>query len=104
MVGRLQGHSVRTCTYRIKGSARQRNWRRRIPGPAHGWSVRASYPCRDGTARAAKFPFDFAVDDLDQAETLLLEWGAVKPDSQPGGGRWRVFIDPAGHPFCLTRS
>lgn len=51
-----------------------------------------------------QFHFDFAVDDLDQAETLLLESGAVKPDSQPGGDRWRVFLDPAGHPFCLTRS
>ncbi|MCG7526844.1 VOC family protein [Streptomyces sp. OfavH-34-F] len=47
---------------------------------------------------------DFAVEDLDQAEVLLLELGAVKPEYQPGGGRWRVLTDPAGHPFCLTRS
>ncbi|MEU9015394.1 VOC family protein [Streptomyces sp. NPDC048479] len=46
---------------------------------------------------------DFAVDDLDEAEDLLLELGAVKPKYQPGGDRWRVFTDPAGHPFCLTR-
>lgn len=46
---------------------------------------------------------DFAVDDLDEAEALLLELGAVKPKYQPGGDRWRVFTDPAGHPFCLTR-
>jgi predicted enzyme related to lactoylglutathione lyase len=45
---------------------------------------------------------DFAVDDLDEAEALLLKWGAVKPEYQPGGGRWRVLVDPAGHPFCLT--
>ncbi len=21
---------------------------------------------------------------------------------KPGGDRWRVLVDPAGHPFCLT--
>lgn len=46
---------------------------------------------------------DFAVDDLDEAEALLLELGAGKPEYQPGGEKWRVFTDPAGHPFCLTR-
>jgi catechol 2,3-dioxygenase-like lactoylglutathione lyase family enzyme len=44
---------------------------------------------------------DFAVDDLDEAEALILELGAAKPDFQPGGHQWRVFTDPAGHPFCL---
>jgi predicted enzyme related to lactoylglutathione lyase len=46
---------------------------------------------------------DFAVDDLDQAEALLLDLGAAKPPFQPGGARWRVLTDPAGHPFCLTK-
>lgn len=45
---------------------------------------------------------DFTVEDLDEAEALLLELGASKPAHQPGGDRWRVFTDPAGHPFCLT--
>ncbi|GAA2623447.1 VOC family protein [Streptomyces spororaveus] len=45
---------------------------------------------------------DFAVDDLDEAEAVLVELGAGKPDHQPGGDRWRVLTDPAGHPFCLT--
>ncbi|NEA46152.1 VOC family protein [Streptomyces sp. SID10815] len=45
---------------------------------------------------------DFEVDDLDEAESRLLELGATKPDCQPGGARWRVLADPAGHPFCLT--
>jgi predicted enzyme related to lactoylglutathione lyase len=47
---------------------------------------------------------DFTVDDLDEAEARLLKLGAVKPDFQPGSDRWRVFADPAGHPFCLTRN
>jgi catechol 2,3-dioxygenase-like lactoylglutathione lyase family enzyme len=47
---------------------------------------------------------DFAVDDLDEAEARLLELGATKAEFQPGGDRWRVFTDPAGHPFCLGRN
>ena len=47
---------------------------------------------------------DFAVDDLDEAEALLLKLGAAKPEFQPGGDRWRVFTDPARHPFCLIRN
>ncbi|MGW7356199.1 VOC family protein [Streptomyces sp. NPDC054802] len=45
---------------------------------------------------------DFRVEDLDAAEELVLALGAVKPNHQPGRERWRVFLDPAGHPFCLT--
>ncbi|MFF5933834.1 VOC family protein [Streptomyces sp. NPDC012508] len=48
-----------------------------------------------------QFHLDFTVDDLDEAERLLLNLGATKPEFQPNE-RWRVLIDPAGHPFCLT--
>lgn len=42
---------------------------------------------------------DVAVDDLDGAEAQVLELGATR---LPGsGGNWRVYADPAGHPFCL---
>jgi uncharacterized protein (TIGR00369 family) len=47
---------------------------------------------------------DFAVDDLDEAGTRVPKYGAAKPEFQPGGDRWRVFTDPAGHPFCLATS
>ncbi|MFF4147119.1 VOC family protein [Streptomyces sp. NPDC001698] len=50
-----------------------------------------------------QFHLDFEVDDLDEAEALLLALGAAKPEYQPGGDRWRVLTDPAGHLFCLTR-
>jgi Glyoxalase-like domain len=43
---------------------------------------------------------DVIVDDLDSAETAVLELGATKHDHQPGT-TFRVFLDPAGHPFCL---
>lgn len=47
---------------------------------------------------------DFEVDDLDAAEKILLEMGATKPQVPSGGESWRVLLDPAGHPFCLTTS
>jgi hypothetical protein len=45
---------------------------------------------------------DLAVRDLDEAEAEALRLGAVKNDHQPHPDQWRVFADPAGHPFCLT--
>ena len=43
---------------------------------------------------------DVVVDDLDAAEAAVLELGATKHEYQPGK-TFRVFLDPAGHPFCL---
>jgi predicted enzyme related to lactoylglutathione lyase len=43
---------------------------------------------------------DVIVDDLDTGEAAVLELGAVKHEHQPGT-KFRVFLDPAGHPFCL---
>ncbi|MFF2973644.1 VOC family protein [Streptomyces albidoflavus] len=40
--------------------------------------------------------------DLDTAETRLPALGAVRPEPQPLAERWRVLLDPAGHPLCLT--
>jgi len=43
---------------------------------------------------------DINVDDLDAGEARALELGASRLDG--GGEEFRVFADPAGHPFCLT--
>jgi hypothetical protein len=43
---------------------------------------------------------DVIVDDLDTAEAAVLALGAAKHEYQPGT-TFRVFLDPAGHPFCL---
>ena len=43
---------------------------------------------------------DVIVDDLDAGEKAVLELGATRHDHQPGT-TFRVFLDPAGHPFCL---
>ncbi len=57
-----------------------------------------SWPNESGTKQ---FHLDMYVDDLDKAELSCVEAGATRPDFQPGGDRWRVLIDPAGHPFCI---
>ena len=33
----------------------------------------------------------------------MLDVGARKAETQPGES-FRVFLDPAGHPFCLVRA
>ncbi len=43
---------------------------------------------------------DFDIDDADAAEAQVLAAGATKYDHQPGE-HFRVYADPAGHPFCL---
>lgn len=46
---------------------------------------------------------DVMVDDLDAGEAAVLELGATKAEHQPGT-TFRVYLDPAGHPFCLCIS
>jgi catechol 2,3-dioxygenase-like lactoylglutathione lyase family enzyme len=46
---------------------------------------------------------DFDVADLDEGERQVLALGARKAEFQPGSG-FRVFLDLAGHPFCLVRA
>jgi predicted enzyme related to lactoylglutathione lyase len=62
--------------------------------------------------RAPKWPtqevpqqthLDVFVDDLDTAEKATLALGATKHEVQPGES-FRVFLDPAGHPFCLCQA
>ena len=45
---------------------------------------------------------EIAVRDLAASETVALGLGATRGSAQPGGDRWTVMMDPAGHPFCLT--
>jgi len=46
---------------------------------------------------------DFDVPDLDAGEEQVLAIGARKHDVQPAPDAFRVYLDPAGHPFCLVR-
>ena len=47
---------------------------------------------------------DFHAKDLDIAEKQLLEIGAVKAEFQPKPHRFRIYLDLAGHPFCIVQS
>ena len=46
---------------------------------------------------------DVVVDDLAEGEAAVLALGATKA-GYPPGTTFRVFLDPAGHPFCLCLS
>lgn len=56
-----------------------------------------------GQEHPQQIHLDVNVDDLDTAEKAVLELGATKHPHQPGT-TFRVFLDPAGHPFCLCVS
>ncbi|MER5476997.1 VOC family protein [Streptomyces sp. NPDC002734] len=60
---------------------------------------RPTWPAPDQEKQAH---LELGVDDLDAAQARLLALGAVEPGSQPQPDRWRVLLDPAGHPFCIT--
>jgi hypothetical protein len=50
--------------------------------------------------RPQQMHLDMIVNDLDAAEEAVIGLGATRHPDQPGTS-FRVFLDPAGHPFCL---
>lgn len=48
-----------------------------------------------------RYHLDLRAGDVGKAVERCLQLGAAKPEFQPGGDRWTVLTDPAGHPFCL---
>jgi catechol 2,3-dioxygenase-like lactoylglutathione lyase family enzyme len=58
-------------------------------------------PVWPGDEHPQQLHLDFDVPDLDAGERAVLELGARKADVQPGTS-FRVYLDPAGHPFCLV--
>lgn len=56
-----------------------------------------------GQEQPQQFHLDLDVDDLDEGEAAVLALGATKAQVQPGR-TFRVFLDPAGHPFCLCQA
>jgi hypothetical protein len=59
-------------------------------------------PTWPGGDSPKRMHLDLAVRDLDAAEETALRLGARKADDQPRPDQWRIYLDPAGHPFCLT--
>jgi predicted enzyme related to lactoylglutathione lyase len=53
--------------------------------------------------RPQQFHLDVGVTDLDTAQEQVTALGARLLDPGPPERGWRVYADPAGHPFCLVR-
>src|SRR4029453_14240249 len=59
-------------------------------------------PGGPSAAGPQQFHSDVTVDDLAAAEARVLALGARRHEVQPPDeAQWRVYLDPAGHPFCL---
>ncbi|WP_438289823.1 VOC family protein [Streptomyces sp. HUAS TT7] len=58
-----------------------------------------------GDRNSQQLHLDFHVPDMDAAEEQVLALGATPLDLDDRGGErdFRVYADPAGHPFCLCR-
>jgi glyoxalase superfamily protein len=66
-----------------------------------GASARYRPPTWPDSEVAKQIHLDLAVDDLDAAEAEATRLGARRAETQPTPNKWRVMLDPAGHPFCL---
>lgn len=70
------------------------------PGIAFQRVAELAPPRWPDTADPQRMHLDVRVDDVARAEPAVLALGARR---LPGGGeRFRVYADPAGHPFCLV--
>ncbi|KGN37407.1 VOC family protein [Knoellia subterranea] len=63
------------------------------------WAV----PTWPGGSHPQQFHLDFAVPVISEAEPAVLAAGASVAAEQPSeSGSFKVYLDPAGHPFCLV--
>ncbi|MEU1349554.1 VOC family protein [Streptomyces sp. NPDC005775] len=60
--------------------------------------VRPQWPRPDASQQ---FHLDLRVPDLDAAEKEVLALGATVLEAEDRQRTFRVYADPAGHPFCL---
>ena len=60
-------------------------------------------PSWPGHQQPQQAHLDIGVADLEAAQAQALALGATLLEDWAGSKSWRVFADPAGHPFCLCR-
>lgn len=60
--------------------------------------VAPSWPSAE---KSQQFHLDVTVEDMDAAEAKVLALGATVLDAEDRKRSFRVYADPAGHPFCL---
>lgn len=59
-------------------------------------------PTWPGGSHPQQFHLDLSVSDIAAAEPDVLAAGARVHEHQPSkDGRFKVYLDPVGHPFCL---
>ena len=78
--------------------------------PPHGQRLSFQASSAPGVGDTLRVHVDVLVEDLPAAHERVVAAGAVAiaehvsprpgPDGEPVG--WRVYRDPAGHPFCLV--
>jgi hypothetical protein len=59
-------------------------------------------PTWPGDMTPKQIHLDLAVSDLAAGEREVLALGATKSETQPAPESYLVFLDPRGHPFCLS--
>ncbi|QIG42785.1 VOC family protein [Nocardioides anomalus] len=74
-------------------------------GPALGFGTVEGYepPGWPNAHGSKQFHLDLAAEDVEAEAARLVGLGATLADPQPGE-TWRVLLDPAGHPFCMTKA
>ncbi len=75
-------------------------------GPGMAFQLAPGYvpPTWPDEAVPQQVHLDLDVPDLDRGEQQVVALGA-RPTGLPGGdANFRVFVDPAGHLFCLCKS
>jgi catechol 2,3-dioxygenase-like lactoylglutathione lyase family enzyme len=70
------------------------------PGIAFQAAPGHTPPCWPSAESAQQMHIDVRVEDLDTGEADVLALGAQRVGG--GGESFRVYRDPAGHPFCLV--
>jgi catechol-2,3-dioxygenase len=76
----------------------------KVPGgPALAFQAAPGYvpPRWPAPDHSQQFHLDLTVEDLDAAEKEVLALGARPLDAEDRSRTFRVYADPAGHPFCL---
>jgi hypothetical protein len=81
-----------------------------IEPPPHGQRLSFQASASPPVGEASRVHFDILVSDLQKAHDRVTAAGATRvrehisprpgPAGEPVG--WRVYHDPAGHPFCLV--
>jgi catechol 2,3-dioxygenase-like lactoylglutathione lyase family enzyme len=86
--------------------ADEENWVSVVDG--QGWKVSFQTspdhqpPRFPDPAGSQQSHLDVRVTDVDEAERKVLELGATRVSDAHEDNTFRVFRDPAGHPFCLV--